>query len=336
MILQVTEYNRAEGSPPVTVGKNCEARPHPILYTGAAGKTEIIQCRIPRREAQGECDMAFENIRQALLYIDANLEESLTVEGIAERFHFSAYYFHRMFTAIVGKSLAAHIRARRIAAACGMISQTDDSLTEIGLKCGFSSQQAFIRAFKGHTGYTPGEYRRMGLAAQSETIDEMIRRFTNRMKGGVIVKPNMIKKDKLRIAGVTGDGNKTFEVWQKLEELEGGTGLTGKKSENGYEIRFKKGGQGLVHVGKDIGEGIVPDEAFTVMELPASLYASFDVYVAQGYDSENKAMSEWLAENADKYHQRTLDGGEYVIECYDERFSGEEAGSIVEIWIPVE
>jgi len=76
--------------------------------------------------------------------------------------------------------------------------------------------------------------------------------------------------------------------------------------------------------------------AYRVVELPASEYASFDVYVARGYDSENSAMNEWLANNDQKYRERLLDGKHYCVEFYDERFHGEEEDSIVEIWVPIE
>jgi predicted transcriptional regulator YdeE len=72
------------------------------------------------------------------------------------------------------------------------------------------------------------------------------------------------------------------------------------------------------------------------MELPPSQYASFDVYVANGYDSENSAMDEWLELNKDKYTQKLYDNNPYAVEFYDERFHGNDTGSIVEIWIPIE
>ena len=64
--------------------------------------------------------------------------------------------------------------------------------------------------------------------------------------------------------------------------------------------------------------------------------ASFEVYVANGYDSENNAMNEWLLTNAEGYSQRLLNGAYYCVEYYDERFNEDETGSIVEIWVPVE
>lgn len=279
--------------------------------------------------------MDFDNVRRALQYIDANLDDSLTVEAVAERHHFSPYYFHRMFTAIVGKSLAAHIRARRVEKACLLIAETGEPFTGIAGTCGFGSQQAFNRAFKGATGCTPGEYRRLRIRPNAESVDEMIIRFTNRMKGGMIVKPNIIKKGKLRVAGVTGDGSETAEVWMDFERRAAEFGIPEKLSENGYEIRFAGDGSWPVHVGYLVPEGARVDGAFTVMELPASTYASFDVYVSKGYTSENDAMREWLDTNGEGYVERLLDGGEYVVEYYDERFHGEEEGSIVEIWLPI-
>jgi predicted transcriptional regulator YdeE len=47
-------------------------------------------------------------------------------------------------------------------------------------------------------------------------------------------------------------------------------------------------------------------------------------------------MQQWLDTNTEGYTERLLDGGHYVVEYYDERFHGEQADSIVEIWVPVE
>ena len=66
------------------------------------------------------------------------------------------------------------------------------------------------------------------------------------------------------------------------------------------------------------------------MELPASHYASFDVYPARGYGSEKSAMDEWLANNDKGSSQRLLGGNPYMVEFYDERYKGnDDAGSIV-------
>jgi len=147
--------------------------------------------------------------------------------------------------------------------------------------------------------------------------------------------PKIIKRDVLMIAGVSGNGNETGEVWAEFEKLTHVKPLTNKLSDNGYEIRLYDSDSCTVHVGFAVSS-TPSDEAYTVFTLPASEYASFDVYVANGYDSENNAMDEWIKTNQQGYSERLLGDIHYCVEYYDERFNGSEAGSIVEIWIPIE
>ena len=277
----------------------------------------------------------FDSIKRALLYIDSHLDEPMSFESLAKRFHFSPYYFHRMFSVIVGKSIAAHIRDRRLMHACARLAGTDESILDTALECGFSSAQAFSRVFREAYGLSPSEYRRQGLAPVAVTVDEMIMKFTNRLKGGIYLNPKIIRRGALTIAGVSGDGGRTGEVWQAFERLNKKKPLTGKLSDNGYEIRLYDGNKCTVHVGLAVSGG-PGDEAYELCALPASEYAAFDVYVSKGYESENSAMTEWLRTNEQGYAERLLGGVHYCVEYYDERFSGSEAGSIVEIWVPIE
>ena len=83
------------------------------------------------------------------------------------------------------------------------------------------------------------------------------------------------------------------------------------------------------------GLGVAAFEGDSMLGFLCSVYASFDVYVANGYESENNAMNEWLETNKQGYSERLLGNTHYCVEYYDERFKGNEADSIVEIWIPI-
>lgn len=123
----------------------------------------------------------FNKIGDALKYIDENISEALSVELIAERFSFSPYYFHRLFTAIVGKSMIAYVRGRRIAYACKMLNETEKRVLEIALDCGFDSAQSFSRTFKTVTGMSPMEYRSSNILPDIIPAIELVKRFTNRL-----------------------------------------------------------------------------------------------------------------------------------------------------------
>lgn len=197
----------------------------------------------------------FEQISGALQYIDSHLAEPVTLAMLAEQCHFSPFYFHRLFTAVVGKSLAAYIRDRKILHACRLLAETDRSMLDIALDSGFQSAQAFSRAFRDSQGMSAREYRRQGCRPVVVTAEELIVRFTNRLRGGVLVNPMLIRRGPLRIAGTCGDGSRTGEVWQRFMRLREEKPLTNAASESGYEVRLYQGGGCTVHVGQCVSSG---------------------------------------------------------------------------------
>ncbi len=278
--------------------------------------------------------MDFAKIAEAMKHIEAHLDEDVDLDAVARQFFFSPYYFHRVFTAIVGVPFASYVRSRRLLKACALLAATDGSITAIALDCGFSSAQAFARAFRRAHGMSPGAYRRLGRVPEVEAIDDMIVKFTNRLKGGIFVNPRITKMSALAVAGVSGDGAKTGEVWERFMKLIAEAEVPNKLSGSGYEVRTYDGDACEVHVGYSVSD--VPGAPYTAYQLPAGDYAAFDVYVSRGYDSENSAMDTWLRTNEAGWRERLVNGKHVALEYYDERFNGEEEGSIVEIRIPIE
>lgn len=180
----------------------------------------------------------FDKISEAIRYIDDNLADTLSVELIAEHFAFSPYYFCRLFTAVVGKSLIAYVRDRRVAFACKMLTETDRKILDIALDCGFDSAQSFSRAFKAIEGMPPSEYRNKKNAPSIVSAEELVKRFTNRLKGGIMMNPDMIKRNRMILAGASDGGNETAEIWKRFMKLNKECPLTNKVSDDGYEVRI--------------------------------------------------------------------------------------------------
>ena len=151
------------------------------------------------------------------------------------------------------------------------------------------------------------------------------------------MKPIIIKRDKLFITGLSGDGNQTGPVWEDFDNRYNAKPFP-KAEEHGYEIRFYDGEKPALK-GQDIHVGFSTNDAeslsgFTTIALPAAMYAVFDIHVSKSYESGNAIMDKWLEDNASSYKQLLMDGVGYVVECYNEKF--DQSDSIVEIWIPVE
>lgn len=279
----------------------------------------------------------FYKISEAIKYIDVHLNDTLSVQSIAEQFAFSPYYFHRLFTSIVGKSMIAYVRDRRIAYACKMLNETDQKVLDIALDLGFDSAQSFSRTFKAMTGMSPTEYRDRKIAPCIVPPTELVKQFTNRLKGGILMNPNMIKKEKMILAGVSGAGDKTAELWERFMKLYKAAPPTDKLSDDSYEVRSFDSATGTesVFVGCEVSNHCKDCGEYELFQIPPSEYASFDVYVKEGYNSENSAIEEWLVSNKKGYVRNLLEGKPYCIEHYDARFDGDNDESIVELWLPV-
>jgi predicted transcriptional regulator YdeE len=140
---------------------------------------------------------------------------------------------------------------------------------------------------------------------------------------------------KLLIAGVTGKGNETARLWESYTSLSKSAPIPNKAGTSRYEIRLYSEDKGPeVTLGQRVKAGPVRPEYQTVT-LPESRYAVFEVHPANGYDSENVAMDEWLKTNG-KYRQVGLDDKLFAILVYDDRYKGEaDLASVVECWVPV-
>ena len=87
------------------------------------------------------------DIQKAIDYIEENLEEKINYESVAKQIGMSSYYFHRMFSAIVGVSPAEYIRNRRLTCAAEDLTRNNGNILDVALKYRFESNESFTRAF---------------------------------------------------------------------------------------------------------------------------------------------------------------------------------------------
>ncbi|MBR0426892.1 MAG: AraC family transcriptional regulator [Clostridia bacterium] len=94
-------------------------------------------------------------LKKAIDYIEDNLDKDINFEIVAKEVGMSAFYFHKIFSAIIGISPTSYIRNRRLTLAAQEISKNNDNILDIALKYGFESHEAFSRAFKNFHGIVP-------------------------------------------------------------------------------------------------------------------------------------------------------------------------------------
>lgn len=95
----------------------------------------------------------------AMEFIDKNLSSNPTLEEIADAACFSKFHFHRIFSAIVGETIAVYTRRLKLEKAANKLIYSDLDITYIAHEYGFSSSQNFAKAFKKHFKQSPKDFR---------------------------------------------------------------------------------------------------------------------------------------------------------------------------------
>ena len=100
-----------------------------------------------------------QRINKVVAYINDHLDESLDLKTLAEVAALSEFHFHRVFKALKGESIGAHISRLRIEAAARLLRYSVLSIEDIAFNIGYEAPAALSKAFKNQYGITPTQYR---------------------------------------------------------------------------------------------------------------------------------------------------------------------------------
>lgn len=100
-----------------------------------------------------------ERVARVVAFIVAHPLEAHRLEDLAAMAHFSPCHFHRVYSSVVGETVAATVRRVRLALAARLLEAGRQSITQVALAVGYDSPQAFTRAFGQFTGQSPSTFR---------------------------------------------------------------------------------------------------------------------------------------------------------------------------------
>ncbi len=100
-------------------------------------------------------------IKQAMNYIDLNYSLPITLEDVASQIHLNTSYFSKKFKAISGVSFKEYLNMVRINNSEKMLLETNKSITDIAMLCGYSSSNYFGDAFSHLNGISPTQFRKI-------------------------------------------------------------------------------------------------------------------------------------------------------------------------------
>ncbi|WP_434362556.1 AraC family transcriptional regulator [Parasalinivibrio latis] len=99
-------------------------------------------------------------LQDAVNYIENHLSNDLSLNTLSGIACLSPYHFHRCFKARYGITSTEFIRLVKLKQAANRLAfRVNDNLVDISMDAGYTSQEAFSRAFKQYSGQTPGKFR---------------------------------------------------------------------------------------------------------------------------------------------------------------------------------
>ena len=116
-------------------------------------------CAFPAIIKQYEGGLAPYKLRQALDYINDNLDQPIKLNEMAELLDLSQYYFCHLFKESMGVAPYKYVIQQRVEKAKSLIKHSNLPLADISYECGFSSQSQMTQHFRKSAGITPKVFR---------------------------------------------------------------------------------------------------------------------------------------------------------------------------------
>src|SRR5690625_931816 len=228
------------------------------------------------------------SMNEAMKYIEGNLAGDIDLKEVARIAQSSEFHFMRMFSFLSGMPLSEYIRRRRLSIAAFELLNSEVKVIEIALKYGYNSPDAFTRAFQRVHGISPSQVRKNGYSLKA--YPPMTFQLT--IQGGSEMKYRMEEKEEFHVVGI----HKRMQVMEeevdpKVAQLwEDVSDETINKLESLSDVEPK----GMLHVltnydETDSDEGEMDyyfavatkksSELFTKLDIPASIWAVFEVDV---------------------------------------------------------
>src|ERR1700761_8433850 len=110
---------------------------------------------------------------KALFVIERNLDQELSLDGIADACGVSRFHLSHAFGRTLGLSVMDYLRARRLTRAARALAAGASDILHLAFDSGYASHQAFTRAFKTRFGQTPDQVRKAASLAGLDLVDPL-------------------------------------------------------------------------------------------------------------------------------------------------------------------
>ena len=272
-------------------------------------------------------------VQKALWFVERHFASELTLEDIATAAGASRFYLTRAFTAISGQPLMRYVRGRRLSEAARALAKGAPDILTVALDAGYSSHEAFTRAFTEYFVHTPETVRAQGNLAQLKLV-EPIRMDQTQLE--TLQPPRFVTGKPMFITGFTEHYTCESSAgipaqWQRfLPHFNHVPGQIGKVA---YGVTYNADDEGNMdylcgvevpdfsHVPEGWGRVRIPEQRYVVFNHPGHISGIRRTWAT--------IWESWFPVSG----HEPADGPNF--ERYGENFDSHTGNGGVELWIPI-
>ncbi|GAB37008.1 AraC family transcriptional regulator [Gordonia otitidis] len=139
-----------------------------------------------------------ERLNLAIASLEEQLEGEVDVRRASRIALMSEHHFRRMFSTLAGMPLSEYVRRRRMTLAAASVVSRQGALQDVAVRYGYTSADAFSRAFKAVHGVGPEAARRPGVVLRSQPKLT----FTITVEGSTTMNYRIVEKGAFALAGL--------------------------------------------------------------------------------------------------------------------------------------
>ncbi|NMS89986.1 AraC family transcriptional regulator [Clostridioides difficile] len=160
---------------------------------------------------------------KAVVYIENNLKENITVNDVAKESGYSYYHLTRLFKSMFGESVGSYIKKRRLVNSTKELLYSEKKIIDIAIDSGFESSEAFSRAFKSIYKVSPMEYRKNRIDVFVGKKKKLELDFMKHLMENITIKPVIKEIDEIKVIGIRGnvilEDNSLPCLWEKFRKV---------------------------------------------------------------------------------------------------------------------
>lgn len=165
-----------------------------------------------------------ETMSAAIDFIEAHLQDEMTLADVADAVSYSLYHFSRVFSATVHHTPYDYLMRRRLSESAHDLLESDKKVIDIAFDYQFNNAETYSRAFKRLFHMLPSKWRKQDKTTRWRQMPRLTLPHLKHRNPKSKIGPTQIKIEQMHLVGLMSQANcmqtdSIATLWQHLQTM---------------------------------------------------------------------------------------------------------------------